>query len=167
LIELVTTYLEMHAAPPKPCPELDVRYIEKPSVSYFRYLYNTTTDGKNGFWWVRRQMSDAALEAIITRPGAMLFILYDGGNPAGFYELDLYDPAQIEISFFGILLGFQGRRFGQKLLAHALQNAWERGPERVWLHTCNFDSPAALGNYIKGGFAVYAEEREWIELPAA
>ena len=167
LIELVTTYLEMLTAPRSSPLGLDVRPVEQPSVSYFRYLYNTIGDGVNGYWWVRRQMTDAELQRIITRPDSALFVLYEGGSPAGFYELDLTDPSNIEIAFFGILPEFQGRGFGHKLLDHALQNAWGRGPDRVWLHTCNFDSPQALTTYKKAGLVVYAEEKEWIDLPAA
>ena len=167
MIELVTTYVEMREAPEPLQSDLDVRPVERPSVSFFRYLYNTIGDGANGYWWVRRQMTDAELERIITRPDAAFFVLYDGGSPAGFYELDLTDPQNIEVAFFGILPEFQGRRFGRRLLDHAVQDAWGRSPERVWLHTCNFDSPWALANYIKAGFKVYAEEKEWIDLPAA
>lgn len=167
MIELVTTYLEMHQAPTLAPSGLDVRPVERPSVSFFRYLYNTIGDGVNGYWWVRRQMNDAELERIITRPDSAIFVLYEGGSPAGFYELDLTDPTNIEVAFFGILPEFQGRRFGHRLMEHALQNAWGRGPGRVWLHTCNFDSPQALTTYIKAGFKVYAEEIEWIDSPAA
>jgi hypothetical protein len=27
--------------------------------------------------------------------------------------------------------------------------------EKVWLHTCNLDSPHALDNYLKRGFFIY------------
>lgn len=167
MIELITTYLEMHKAPQPLDLDLDVRPVERPSVSFFRYLYNSIGDGENGYWWVRRQMSDAELGRIIARPDAAFFVLYEGGSPAGFYELDLTEPANIEIAFFGILPEFQGHRFGRRLLDHALQNAWGRGPARVWLHTCNYDSLRALETYKKAGFVVYGIEREWIDLPAA
>ena len=28
-------------------------------------------------------------------------------------------------------------------------------PDRVWLHTCDLDHPAALPNYLKAGFEIY------------
>jgi GNAT superfamily N-acetyltransferase len=168
VIELLTTYLEMFAPPEATGQErasLDVRRMDPPAVGFFRYLYNSIGDGTNGYWWVRRQMSDAALEAILSRPGSAFFILYEGGSPAGFYELDLGDPLNIEIAFFGILPEFQGRKLGRGLLTHAIQNAWSLKPERLWIHTCNFDSLRALASYVKAGFEVYAEETQWIALP--
>jgi hypothetical protein len=36
---------------------------------------------------------------------------------------------------------------------------WDRGAERVWLHTCSLDSPAALPSYERRGFRRYHEER--------
>jgi hypothetical protein len=39
-------------------------------------------------------------------------------------------------------------------------------PERVWLHTCTLDHPAALPNYLKRGFRPIREEVYTTLLPA-
>jgi hypothetical protein len=37
-------------------------------------------------------------------------------------------------------------------MAETLARAWAKGVERVWLHTCTLDHPAALGFYRAQGF---------------
>ena len=46
---------------------------------------------------------------------------------------------------------------GGALLAAVTEAAWEDGAERVWLHTCSLDSPAALPAYEARGFRRYDE----------
>jgi len=40
----------------------------------------------------------------------------------------------------------------------ALNKAWSYEPNRIWLHTCTLDHPAALPNYLKAGFALFKQE---------
>ena len=63
----------------------------------------------------------------------------------------------VEIVSFGLLPGFAGRGLGGALLATVTQAAWDDGAERVWLHTCSLDSPAALPSYERRGFRRYDE----------
>ena len=50
---------------------------------------------------------------------------------------------------------------GGWLLTRAVERAWEvEGTRRVWLHTCDLDSPAALGNYRARGFVPCATSVE-------
>ena len=51
-----------------------------------------------------------------------------------------------------------GRGLGRWLLAEAIAEAWTSEPDRVWLHTCTLDSPAALPNYKARGFTPYKTE---------
>ena len=44
------------------------------------------------------------------------------------------------------------------MLTDAIDRAWVFGTQRVWLHTCTLDHPAALGNYLARGFKVFKEE---------
>ena len=43
--------------------------------------------------------------------------------------------------------------------------SWVAATVRVWLHTCNLDSPAALGFYIKCGFRPYKRAIEVADDP--
>jgi GNAT superfamily N-acetyltransferase len=70
-------------------------------------------------------------------------------------EFDRRNFPDIELSFFGVTQELIGKGAGRTLLTHCLPLAWERKPQRVWLHTCTSDHPAALGFYMKFGFVPY------------
>ena len=77
---------------------------------------------------------------------------------AGYFELRRDDDDSIEIAYIGLLPAFVGRGLGRCLLSAAVERAWACGARRVWLHTCSFDHPAALPNYLARGFRVYKKE---------
>ena len=46
-------------------------------------------------------------------------------------------------------------------MAMALQAGWaEPGVQRLWVHTCTLDAPAALAFYIKSGFTPISDKIE-------
>ena len=59
----------------------------------------------------------------------------------------------MEIAYFGLLPEFVGRGWGSYLLTSAVREAWAIEADRVWLHTCTLDHPAALPNYLHRGFS--------------
>ena len=80
------------------------------------------------------------------------------GQPAGYSELDRREPGQIELAYFGLFPQFIGQGLGKYFLGWTLDRAWSYGPDRVWLHTCDLDHPAALPNYQQAGFVVFDEQ---------
>jgi ribosomal protein S18 acetylase RimI-like enzyme len=58
-----------------------------------------------------------------------------------------------------------GKGAGRALMSHGLTAAWRRKPERIWLHTCTADHPAALGFYQKFGFVPYKRAIEIADDP--
>ena len=46
-----------------------------------------------------------------------------------------------------------------------LDLAWDRSPERVWLHTNSLDHPKALAVYQRAGFVPYRQEKLTIDDP--
>ena len=70
----------------------------------------------------------------------------------------------MEIAYFGILPDFRRRGLGKHLLTAAVTQAWHAGAQRVWLHTCTLDDPAALPNYRARGFTPYKEESYTVDL---
>ena len=68
----------------------------------------------------------------------------------------------IEIVYFGLLVNFIGKGLGGAMLSRALQHAWALGPERVWVHTCTLDHPAALANYEARGMRIYRTGTETV-----
>lgn len=169
-LECIVTYLEMRSAPSHPNILPSGRKValvraERPTISFYRYLYNTI--GEDWFWWERRALSDAQLATEIHDSNVEIFILYIDGVPAGYAELDLRIKAEVELAYFGLIPEFIGRGLGRYLLGWAIDEAWQRKPERVWLHTCNFDHPKAIATYQKAGFVPYKQDTTTIEDPRA
>jgi GNAT superfamily N-acetyltransferase len=131
------------------------RAIECPA-SFFRFLY--TEVGRYYHWVDRLVWSDDQIRRHLARDAVSLWVMYSGGSPAGYFELERHDDGSTEIAYFGLLSGFLGRGLGKHLLTEAATRAWSDGPTRVWLHTCTLDDPAALPNYLKRGFVPFKQE---------
>jgi GNAT superfamily N-acetyltransferase len=160
LVDVTVFYLEMLAPSqrvvPAPRDALSVRYIQSPTVPYYRALYNAV--GKDFHWLSRRKLSDEALAAIIGDPRDELHVLHVDGKPAGFAELDRRQADEIELVQFGLLPEFIGQGLGKWFLQWTIDKAWSYSPKRLWLHTCTLDHANALPNYTKAGFALYKQE---------
>ncbi|MEC4019237.1 GNAT family N-acetyltransferase [Streptomyces sp. H27-D2] len=141
-------------------PAAGVRIVraEVPSPEFSRFLY--TAVGADVTWTDRLSWDYARWRAFVERPGTETWVAYDRGTPAGYIELDAQDGGVVEISYFGLIAAFRGRRIGGALLSEGAARAWdlaERWPERtatkrVWVHTCTKDGPHALDNYRRRGF---------------
>jgi GNAT superfamily N-acetyltransferase len=157
----IVTYLEMTARPvrppvPVPAGKLALMRAEHCTVAFYRFLYGTV--GTPWLWFERMIWSDEKLAALVEKPEVEIFVLYVGGVPAGYYELDRSDPADIELAYFGLMPEFIGRGYGAYLLRAAVDAAWQHAPRRLWVHTCTYDHPRALGAYQRAGFVVYRRE---------
>jgi ribosomal protein S18 acetylase RimI-like enzyme len=166
--ETVVTYLEMfrrptHAPPPTPALKLALMRTERPTVSFYRYLYNTV--GAAWTWSDRRYLGDDELAAIVHHPKIEISVLNVGGVPAGYFELDRRRSGDVELAYFGLIPEFIGRGLGWYLLNVAVDAAWTAPPKtepvrRVWVHTCDRDHPRALSLYQRAGFEAYKQQTE-------
>lgn len=160
-VPVTVTYLEM-TSPDQRSPARAVKErtaihrAERPTVSFYRYLYDTV--GADWNWFVRRRLSDEALAAIIHDESVEVFVLYARGVPAGYVELDRRVEGEVEIAYLGLIPEYIGLGFGAFLLDWGLGRAWRYGPRRVWLHTCTFDHSRALGVYRRAGLMAYRRE---------
>jgi GNAT superfamily N-acetyltransferase len=157
----IVTYLEMTARPvrppvPLPSGKLALMRAERCTVAFYRFLYGTV--GEPWLWFERLTWSKEKLAALIEKPEVEIFVLYVGGVPAGYYELDRSEAADIELAYFGLMPEFIGRGYGAYLLREAVDAAWQHKPKRVWVHTCTYDHPRALGVYQRAGFVVYRRD---------
>src|SRR5580704_16354560 len=162
LIPDTVTYLEMFERPPPlvapaPLGKLALIRAEACTVSFYRYLYDVV--GTPWVWFERRLMSDAALAAELAKPTTEIFVLYAGGVPAGYFELDAGEPHETLLAYFGLAPDYIGRRLVPFLLNAAIEQAWSRPIERFCVHTCTFDHPRALPLYQRAGFVVYARRQ--------
>jgi GNAT superfamily N-acetyltransferase len=159
--EVVITYLQMFARPAglvvePPEENLTMVRATPPTVSFYRYLYDTVGGGWQ--WRERRAMSDETLAAIVQHPLVETHVLYASGTPAGYAELDRRKADEIELAYFGLIPDFIGRGLGAYLLNWTVDRAWSYAPRRFWVHTCTLDHPRALPNYMRAGFEPYKTE---------
>jgi GNAT superfamily N-acetyltransferase len=155
------TYLDMRAptqlrAVPKPAGPIRLERLHECPPSFYRYLYHEV--GRAWRWFDRAGWSDAQARQHLARPEITIWLLSYAGAPAGYFELQDHGGRAVEIVYFGLLPEFLGRRLGGWLLTAAVEAAWSLGAERVWLHTCTFDHPAALPNYLARGFEITRTE---------
>ena len=167
-LKIATTYLEMRERPrPRelqpPAPNIFIIQLSRPTVSFYRYLYNTV--GGPWLWYERRQMSDKQLRRIIQNPQVEIYVLFSNCVPAGYAELDRRQEPDIELAYFGIMPEFIGQRLGPFLLNWIIDKAWHYHPQRFWLHTCTLDHPKALAIYQQAGFVPYKQEEKIVDDP--
>jgi GNAT superfamily N-acetyltransferase len=103
------------------------------------------------------------IRSYLATPGVSIWLMSWQAAPAGYFELREHGDRSVEIAYFGLLSEFIGRGWGKYLLTRAVESAWKLGANRVWLHTCTLDHPAALPNYIKRGFRPVREESYLLE----
>jgi GNAT superfamily N-acetyltransferase len=157
-VETVVTYLEMTEPPagaalPPPRSGVEVRRAVRPTISFYRYLYDTI--GADWTWYERKLLDDGQLAAILGDARVEVNVLWVEGVPAGYAELDYRDSPDIELAYFGVLPEFIGQGYGRFLLDWAVRHAWRSRPRRFWVHTCDLDHPRALEVYQKAGFRIY------------
>lgn len=167
-IAVDVTFLRMDAAPDEPAPALpkgaEVVRVPRPSVPFYRYLYDTV--GRDWVWWLRRTVPDEEIAAMLARPEVSLHVLYEGGEPAGFYELERRGrDTGTNLSYFGLMPHALGRGIGRVLLRHAIDAAWAEEPRAITVNTCTADHPRALPNYVAAGFRVLRTVREIWPVP--
>jgi GNAT superfamily N-acetyltransferase len=159
-VQTKTTYLETRVAPgdelPPPPADVCVERVTRPTCEFYRHLYRTV--GESYRWVDRLVMPQEQLESILQDEQVKVYVLQVAGEAGGYSELDCRGPEnEIEIAYFGLFPSFVGRGLGSWFLNWTLHAAWSRRPDRVWVHTCDLDHPAALPTYLKAGFKVYQQ----------
>ena len=160
-IAAVVTHLEMTARPALPPDSAGawaLRKVETPDLDWFRELYRRI--GEQWLWFSRLWLSDAQLAEMLHSPHAEIHALMHEGCDEGVLHLDFCQPGQCEISLFGVTAKLVGTGAGRFLMNRALDRAWSRPMNRVWVHTCSFDRPAALAFYQRSGFRAFRRQIE-------
>jgi GNAT superfamily N-acetyltransferase len=135
-------------------PDAAVVRVEPPDPALNRRMYAEV--GGAWQWLDRVPWDEERWRAAIERPEVETWLVTERGAMAGYAELERAGD-DLEIVYFGLLPGFEGRGLGGLLLTEVTRRAWELGPHRVWVHTCSLDSPAALPAYERRGFTVYSQ----------
>jgi GNAT superfamily N-acetyltransferase len=152
----VVTYLEMRrpVEPAVPASPLSLKRIEVPEPEHYRALFRLI--GAPWLWFSRLIIDDAHLAGIIQHPKVELYTVIDqNGAEVGMLELDFREPCECELAFIGLVPELSGKGHGRWLLSEAVRLAWREGVDRVHVHTCSLDHPAALSAYRRAGFTPY------------
>jgi len=174
LVEVVRTYLSLPSLAdlqPSSAPALAVRLerLDACPVDHWRALYAQI--GAPWHWHDRDAWEDERVQQHLARAEVQVYRLVidpDGGvsTTAGFLELERHQDGATEIVYLGIDRTVFGRGIGGWLLTEAVRLAFADGANRVWLHTCTLDGPAALPNYQQRGFRIERTETYEATLPA-
>jgi GNAT superfamily N-acetyltransferase len=113
-------------------------------------------------WDQRTRMSKLELDTLLASDTCRIYVLRDrfAGTPVGFCEFDRAAFPEVELKNFGLVPEVQGRGLGPWLLATALTAEWADRPRRIWLHTDDWDHPAAVRTYERAGFVTYDVREE-------
>jgi ribosomal protein S18 acetylase RimI-like enzyme len=151
----VVTFFEWSgtAAPPARRADFEVRAVERPSVPWFRGLYREI--GERWLWFSAAVTPDDKLSAMIGDPEAEILAISRAGRDVGMAQLDFGKAGEAEIVTFGVVEAAIGTGAAYHLMEHTLARASARGVDRVWLHTCTFDHPNAIGFYQRCGFTAW------------
>jgi GNAT superfamily N-acetyltransferase len=152
----VVTYLEMTRPPDLavPASAFSLTLVEVPEPDHYRELFRLI--GARWLWFSRLVMDDAHLATIVQHPKVDVYaVLDESGREVGLLELDFREPQECELAFIGLIPELAAQGHGRWLLAEAVHRAWREGVERVHVHTCSLDHPAALAAYHRAGFIAY------------
>jgi len=166
-VGVTVTFLRMDRKPAEPAPVLppglQLIRLASPSVAFYRFLYDTV--GADYLWWLRRTVPDAELAALLAHAQVSIHVLYGGGEPAGFFELDGRGWPDINLSYFGLMPRSIGTGAGAAFLGQAVAEAWRRQPRGVTVNTCSADHKRALPTYLRAGFRPVRQVREIWNVP--
>ena len=160
-IGAVVTFLEMDEPPePVPVPPSPLRLQRWDPVQADRYRALFRRVGERWLWFSRLAMNDSELIAAVAEVHA---VITPDSQEAGLVELDYRQPGECLIRFLGLVPELAGQGHGKWLFAKTLALAWRPGVERVSVHTCSLDHPAALPAYLRAGFK--AQRRAFESFP--
>lgn len=153
-VAAVVTFLEMTERPPPPeTPPSPLRLDHWGAVEPERYRTLFRKVGARWLWFSRLAMDDAKLLATVAEVHA---VVNTAGEEVGLIELDFRERGECLIRFLGLVPELAGRGHGRWLFERTLDLAWRESVERVRVHTCTLDHPAALPAYLRAGFKAYA-----------
>ena len=135
---------------------ITVKQQTDPDPELGRYLYDAV--GKDYHWTDRSHWTNEQWIERLGPPNVEMWVAYERGSIAGYFELFMNEGRNVEIAYFGLLPRFIGRGAGGHLLTAAARRAWQMGACRVWLHTSSRDHPHSLANYQGRGFRLFKKE---------
>ncbi len=156
----------------RPLPAADVSFSghidwpSKISASVFRQLYGDV--GKPWNWFDRLMMPLDELEKLLDQPNRQVGLLtHLTDETVGFTEVCFHSPSNVELCYFGLLPAYTGRGFGTEFFKQLVNKViGVSDPDaKIWLTTCEWDSPAAMPFYESMGFEVVRTDTHQQQVP--
>jgi ribosomal protein S18 acetylase RimI-like enzyme len=149
------TWMECFAPPAAPRALTEGFKLVRERLGADEYLSLYRLVGEQSDWDLRFKLSQPELSALLASPKSHVTLLKQGDAAIGLCEFELLDNGQAELQHFGLAPEFHGKGLAQPFLENALNRIFSEGATRVWLHTDEWDSPAAQKVYTKAGFTIY------------
>ncbi|TIS99334.1 N-acetyltransferase [Mesorhizobium sp.] len=162
MVDLLVTYLEMTEPPSSnafPAPVLHAT-VRRETLGMADYISLYRAVGQSVQWDQRLRMFSTDLENLLASPSMHIHVLRVDDEAVGLCEFTGVGQPVVELTHFGLIPAFQGRKLGPYLLDQSLRAVWSHGPEKLWLHTDTHDHPGAQSVYRHAGFKVYAQRME-------
>ena len=141
----------------KPSPDFKVEKQFPVDLANYRDVYREV--GEPWDWANRLTMDENDLRTHLNDSKNEIYYAYYQDEFCGYFELDCHKQ-DIELVYFGLSPKFIGKGLGKLLMQAVFQEAASHNCPRIWLHTCEFDSPQALKFYLNSGFRIYDEKIE-------
>jgi ribosomal protein S18 acetylase RimI-like enzyme len=154
------SYLELTQSPAPIGPHLGAESVSREKLRVDEYLDMYRRIGEPVRWDQRLRIPRSELAQILESDRSQIYVLRDiRRDTLGFCEFERRLP-EIELKNFGLIPSAQGKGLGSWLLRTALHAEWRARPSRIWLHTDNWDHPAAVRLYQDAGFRIYTVREE-------
>jgi ribosomal protein S18 acetylase RimI-like enzyme len=159
--QLRVNYLELTQTPAAIPEHVGNERVGLETLTLEEYLEIYRRVGEPLRWDQRLNMPQEELAGLLQAQRSRIYVLRDAaGGAQGLCEFDRGQLPEIELKNFGLVPQAQGRRLGTWLLRTALHSEWQARPTRIWLHTDEWDHPAALSVYERAGFRIYMTRTE-------
>jgi ribosomal protein S18 acetylase RimI-like enzyme len=159
-VHVRVSYLELTQEPAPIPPRHGDERVSREKLRADQYLDLYARVGHPLRWDQRLNMPQSELTRLLESERSHIYVLRDGqGAELGLCEFELSLP-EVELKNFGLIPAAQGRGLGSWLLRTALHDEWRARPSRIWLHTDNWDHPAAVRLYQDAGFRIYTVREE-------
>ena len=141
----------------EPNGDYSLNLLEPINFQLNKFFYKNV--GKKHKWIDRLIWTETQWIDYVSNKNVKTYVFKFKNDLAGFFELISHDEKkEVEIAYFGLLEEFQNKKLGSYLLFKAIQKSFNRGINRVWLHTCSLDHKNALNNYIARGMKIFKTE---------
>ena len=160
--EVKRNYLEINSLKDlnevkEPSDNYTLNLLEPINFQLNKFFYKNI--GKKHQWVDRLVWSDSNWIDYVSNEKVKTYVLKNGDDLAGFFELIFSsEKNEVEIAYFGLLEEYQNKKLGSYLLSEAIKKSFVHNTIRVWVHTCSLDHKNALNNYIARGMKIFKSE---------